>query len=173
MDSIPYFTMGRPSPLKITPFHGGPGPHLIHDSFGQVHNQNGTISVSDRFSRFSRAHYSDRQKTDRPRFSICNNRMYVVLRCGLITVHVGEPWQSGYSTTWHVSSSGQKRSSSRYRGSPPTKQSVIQPYVFSCGCRNSWSCGVAYDAPRFIRDRQKNDTRLKLSLKQNTSHLFN
>jgi len=131
MDSIPYFTMGRPSPLKITPFHGGPGPHLIHDSFGQVHNQNGTISVSDRFSRFSRAHYSDRQKTDRPRFSICNNRMYVVLRCDLITVHVGEPWQSGYSATWHVSSSGQKRSSSRYRGSPPTKQSVIQPYVFS------------------------------------------
>jgi len=62
-------------------------PHVIHASSGPPESK--PKRHLDRFSRFCRAHYCDCDRpTDRPRYSVCNNRphphTYVVLRCGLI-----------------------------------------------------------------------------------------
>jgi len=83
-----YFTMGR-RPLKIAPVHRGVGPHLMHDSLGPPKYSTQTVSRS--VQPFLQAHHRDRRptdrQTDRPRYSIGNNRphlRYVVLRCGLI-----------------------------------------------------------------------------------------
>jgi len=66
-------------PLKIAPSHGGLEPHLIY----MVAWANPTPRPKrhlDRFSRFCRAQYYDRQtgrQTDRPHYSVCNNRPHL------------------------------------------------------------------------------------------------
>ena len=52
--------MGRPLLLKIAPDYGGPGPHLIHGPLAHLSPQ--PKWHLDRFSRFYRAHYYDRQR---------------------------------------------------------------------------------------------------------------
>jgi len=66
-----------PSPSKLPLPIGRSGPHLTHDSLGRwAHPSLPSKRHLDRFSRFCRAHYCDRQ-TDRPRYSVCNNRPHL------------------------------------------------------------------------------------------------
>jgi len=70
--------MGRPVPLKVTPSHGGSGPHLIHGSLGPsestTHEPKGYI---DRCVRFAgRTIVIDRQ-TDRPRYTVTIDRICI------------------------------------------------------------------------------------------------
>jgi len=57
-----------PPPFKIAYSHGGSRPHLIRCFLGPTDPRTQTASRS-----FCRAHYCDRP-TDRPRYSVCNNR---------------------------------------------------------------------------------------------------
>jgi len=63
-------------PTKNVSKHGGSGPHLIDGSSSSQPKQH-----PDRFSGFCRAHGRDRRQvdrqTDRPRYSVCNNRMHL------------------------------------------------------------------------------------------------
>jgi len=48
-----YFTLGRPyHPSKIVPFHGGPGPHLLHGSLGPPESSTQTASESQSVQPF-------------------------------------------------------------------------------------------------------------------------
>jgi len=63
-------------PLKIAALHGGSGPHLIMISCTYKSPQ--SKWHLDRFSRFCRAHYRDRQ-TDRPHYSVGSNRPHLCM----------------------------------------------------------------------------------------------
>ena len=75
-----YFTMGRSFPLKIAAFHGGSGPSSNTWFLGpiQVLNPNGISIGSAVFA--GRTTVTNRQtdiQTDRPRYSIYNNRPHL------------------------------------------------------------------------------------------------
>jgi len=74
--------MGCLFPLKIAPSHGGFGPPSNTWFLGltQVHNPNG-ISISSVV--FAGLRILTDRHTNRPRYSVCNNRPHLV-RCGLI-----------------------------------------------------------------------------------------
>ena len=70
------FTMGRPFCPQIAPLHGASGPPCYTWFLGptQVHRPNG-ISISSVIVAWLTT-VTDRQ-TDRPRYSICNNRPHL------------------------------------------------------------------------------------------------
>jgi len=76
-----YFAMGRPFFLSKLPLPmGQSGSHLIHGSLGPPYQSPQPKRHLDRFSRFCRAHQCDRltdRQTDRPRFSVGNNRPHL------------------------------------------------------------------------------------------------
>ena len=72
-DSL-YFAVGHPFPLQISPLHGGSGPRLIMVLWAHPSPQ--PKRHLDRFSPFCRGHDCD-TLTDRPRYSVCNNRMHL------------------------------------------------------------------------------------------------
>ena len=88
------FTMGRTASSKLPLPLGEIWAHLIHGFLGPAQPSPQPKRHLDRQAIFCRAHYRDRptnQPTDRPRYSVRNNRSHllirtVVLRCGLITV---------------------------------------------------------------------------------------
>jgi len=65
------FAMGRPFPSKLPLFMGDVDLHLIYDSLGPPDSSTKTASRSVQL--FCRAH----TVTDRPRYSVCNNRLHL------------------------------------------------------------------------------------------------
>jgi len=93
-----YFTMGRPSPLKIAPFHGGSRPPSNIWFLGPngVPNPNGISIGSTIFAGLTSV--TDRQ-TDRlyATWSVAIGRIYV--RCGL---KISSESRKGYVHTWRL-----------------------------------------------------------------------
>jgi len=89
-----YFSMGRPFSPQNCPFAWGSGPPY-NNVVPWAHQTPHPKRHIDRFSRFCRAHDSNRQ-TDRP-------FIYVVLRCGvIIIITIGIVRVQAY-TRWHFS----------------------------------------------------------------------
>jgi len=85
-----YFTMGCPFPLKIAPTHGGSGPHLIHTFWGHPSRCTNGLAV---FVELMMMIDPRRDwQTDRPRYSVCNNRPLYV--CSTVV------WPKNAFTRW-------------------------------------------------------------------------
>jgi len=83
---VPILYNGTPlSHLKITPSHGGSGPHLIHGSLGP--SESSTQRASRSVQPFLQGWLL--WQTDRPRYSVGNNRPHLRMSygwCGLIVL---------------------------------------------------------------------------------------
>ena len=77
----PVMTWAGPFWPRKLPFHalGSELPHLIHGSFVQPESTSQTASWPVQpLLQHSRSWETDRQKTDRPRYSVCSNRPHLV-----------------------------------------------------------------------------------------------